>query len=93
MSNGNNEELLEYEDELLAALQEARESGVGELQDEPFTVTRPEAEKIFDLSRRKTKAILNSMCESGILKRAKIGRINDWGDQGHVPGYKYMKVA
>jgi hypothetical protein len=92
MSNGNNEELLEYEDELLAALQEARELNVGDLQNEPFTVTRPEAEEIFDLSRRKTKVILDSMCESNMLKRAKVGRINNWGDLSHVPGYKYMKV-
>lgn len=92
MIDENDKGILEYEDELLAALEEARQTSSDGGSDEPFTVTRPEAEKIFGLSRRKTVNILDCMCDSHVLRRKKVGRINDWGDLGHVPGYKFMKV-
>ena len=92
MNNINGKEILEYEDELLAALEEARQVSSDGKSDEPFTVTRPEAQKIFGLSRRKTVAILDRMCESNILKRQKIGRVNNWDDLNHIAGYKLIKV-
>lgn len=90
--NENDRGILEYEDELLAALEEARKTESDGLSDEPFTVTYPEARKIFSLSRLKTTAILNGMCDSGTLKRDMVGRINNWGIHNHVPGYRYVKV-
>jgi len=85
--------ILEYEDELIAALDNARKSSVDGRSNEPYTVTQPEAREIFKLSRRKTKRILNKMCDAEILVRDKIGRVNNWGDYNHVPGYRLKRGA
>jgi hypothetical protein len=94
MNNENNRGILEYEDDLLAALEQARQTADRDgLQDEPYTVTQREAEEVFGLSRLKTKAILNNMCDSGTLKRVMIRRVNNWDVLNSVAGYRFEKVV
>ena len=87
--------LLVYEDELIAALQEAYQDKdpTEEVQDEPHTITTPEAEKKLKLSRQKTKKLLGKLCDNKILKRTMVGRVTDWGYLTHTPGYKLIKGA
>ena len=87
------EGLLVYEDELIAALQEAYQASdsTTEAQDEPHTITTPEAQKKFQLSRRKTKDLLDKLCDDKILKRDMIGRVTAWGYLTRTPGYKLVK--
>jgi len=85
--------LLEYEDDLIAALHKAYidKDGDYEAQDEPYTITTPEARDILQLSRRKTVALLDRLCEKRVLKRIMIGRVNRWGYITRRAGYKLIK--
>ena len=84
--------MLEYEDELLAELQKEQTKTAEEgLQNEPESITQPEAEKKLGLNSRKTKEILHSLCDAGKLKRQMILRVNAWGYTQHIPGYKLAR--
>jgi hypothetical protein len=85
-------QMLEYEDELLAALQNAREDiKQGKEQDEPHTITTPEAKEMLQLSRIRTITLLNKLCDDGVLSREMIGRVNNWGFLTRKPGYKLIR--
>ena len=88
MSNGD---LLEYEDELLAALEQIKEEPDKELRNEPYTITRPEAHKQLGLSKQKTKKLLNMLCDAGKLKRVMIRRVTAWNYVTSVQGYKLVR--
>lgn len=91
MNNGNSRGILEYEDDLLAALEEARAVEVDGLYDEPESITLPEARKVLDLSRNKTMVLLSHLCDTGKLRRDMIRRVNAWGYMNKVPGYKLIR--
>jgi len=88
MSNGIR--LLEYEDELLAALEEAKTVEVDGLRDEQHTITAPEARKALNISREKTTALLDDLCKSGKLRRDMVERVSGWGHLKRVAGYRLV---
>lgn len=85
--------LLEYEDDLIAALHKAYidKDEKYEAQDEPYTITTPEARDLLQLSRRKTIALLDKLCDKEVLKRDMVGRVTNWGYLTRRPGYRLIK--
>lgn len=86
----SNVRLLEYEDDLLAALEEAKTTEVDGLRDEPYTITAPEARKTLKISREKTTALLDALCIDGKLRRDMVERVSGWGHLNRVPGYRLI---
>ena len=84
-------ELLEYEDELLAALQKEYSNNDIDEGDEPTTITLPEVRERLGVSRRAGQRLLNRLCDEGKFVRKMVFRVNAWGHRTRKPGYKLVE--
>ena len=76
------------EDELLAEIQAMLERADSE--NEAGTITTPEVIERFRVGRVRAKRLLTGLVDAGVLERGRVVRVDDWGTQTHVKGFRYV---
>ena len=72
-------------DEIRKYLEEPDETG----DREPGTITRPEIQREFELSRSSSGRVVKRLVDDRILEPDKVWRRTIWGDKMRRPGYRY----
>ena len=77
------------EEELFAAIEEwmVAEPTPGL---EPGTFTTPLFMERYRMGRIRARRMLDKWVEEGRIKPDKIGYVNAWGWQQHIPGYRFL---
>ena len=76
------------EEELRKAITEALTSPIPNPGFKDGETTAPAVAKKHNISRRMARQLLGDLCERGVMERAKVDYVDNWGDKLRVKGYK-----